>query len=242
MRSIFETTKNDYQLSIILEHDTSVDLFQVLSFWLKSQQNKDFNKNTLLNNPAFRFINPEGESIKIDNIRDFNQELAFSNYNSDRRYFIFFNTDLATISAQNAALKSIEEPPENTQIVLMTSTLEKLLPTIISRCEVVSLKKTTQGKKSDYEETNDLYRKIISSKHFELIELANNYKERNEAILLLNKLLSYLNFELNSNASKLNKKSIANHLRIVLKTMKQLNQNVNVKLALENCFFEFISV
>ncbi|NCO12358.1 MAG: hypothetical protein COZ34_04630 [Candidatus Pacebacteria bacterium CG_4_10_14_3_um_filter_34_15] len=242
MRSIFKTNKNDYQLSIILEHDTSVDFFHIFALWLKSQQNNDFDKNSLLNNPAFRFINPEGESIKIDDIRNFNQELAFSNYNSDRRFFVFFNADLATISAQNAALKSIEEPPENTQIILMTSTLEKLLPTIISRCEVVSLKKSTQGKNNQDENTADLYKKILTSRHFELIEFANNYKERTEAILFLNKLLSYLNFELNSNNSEFKKKSMANHLRIVLKTMKQLNQNVNVKLAFENCLFELIAV
>lgn len=242
MRSIFEPNKNDYQLSIILEHDTSVDLFQILALWLKSQQNKDFDQRTLLNNPAFRFINPEGQGIKIDDIRDFNQELAFSNYNSDRRYFIFFNSDLATISAQNAALKSIEEPPKNTQIVLMTSTLEKLLPTIVSRCEVISLKKSVYEKQNQDKNTTDVYKTILKSKHYELIDLANNYKERSEALLFLNKLLACLNFELNTSTSNFKNKSIANHLRIILETMKQLNQNVNVKLALENCFFELVAL
>ena len=239
MRSMSDSNKNDYQVSMILEHDASADLFGILIEWLKSQQNSNWEKSALLNNPSFRFINLERESIKIDDIRNFNQELAFSNYSNEKRYFIFFNSDLTTLQAQNAALKSIEEPPKNTQIVLLTPSLEKLLPTIISRCKVTSLRKSSPSNK-DINTTN-IYEKILNSKHYELTELSNDYKERGEALLLFGKLLSYLHIELNSNVSRYKKKQLTDHLKIILKTIEQLNQNTNVKLTTENCFFDLIS-
>lgn len=245
MRSMPDKNQKQYSPSIIIEHDLLLDPFEVFSKWLKTQENREgtnFSPSALLNNPSLNFINPEGESIKIKDIRNFNQELAFSNYDSNKRYFIFLNSDLTTLQAQNAALKSIEEPPVNTQIVLLTSTLDKLLPTIISRCKVISIKKSSTQKETpkDFEEISKIYKKIINSKHYELIELSNTYKDRATAVLFFNQLLSYLNFELHSNNSEYEKNQLTKHLKIILKTNKQLNQNVNVKLAIENCFFDLI--
>ena len=238
-------------ISIILKHNNYSDSFKVFVGWLKSYntQNKppgslnlpdkiNLEITAMLNNPSFRFINPEGESVKIDDIRKFKQELSFSSYDSKKRYFIFFNADSTTLQAQNALLKSIEEPPINTQIVLLTSTLDKLIPTIISRCQVVSLKETeTQKNQSEVEEA---YQKILNSKHYELIELAGTYKERKDALIFLNSLLNYLNSQLHNENSKQNKIKLAKHLKILLEAIDLLNKNINIKLALENCFFDFL--
>ena len=231
--------------SIILEHNNSSDHFDVFVSWLKSHNKSgslnltNFKKSALLNNPSFRFINPEGESIKIDDIRNFSQELAFPSYDNKKRYFIFFNFDLTTLQAQNAALKSIEEPPINTQVVLLTSTIDKLIPTIISRCEIASLKESV-NQDDQLKEAKEIYIKILSSKHYELIELAGDYKERKDSIFFLEKLLNYLNFELHKKNSEYNKEQLGRHLKVLLKTINLLNKNVNIKLALENCFFSLI--
>jgi len=235
----------NYNISIILEHSVSLDIFEIFINWLKTQDDSTqislgkLEKNTLLNNPSLRFINPEGESIKIDDIRKFNQELAFSNYNNEKRYFIFFNTDLMTLQAQNAALKSIEEPPVNTQIIFLTSSVDKLLPTIISRCTVITLKKSLINK-SKLEQISKLYKQILNSKHYELIELANRYKERKEALDLLNDLLSCLHQELNNKSSQYTKHQLTKHLKIILVSLEQLNKNANTKLVVENCLFKMI--
>lgn len=237
-----ENKKTDYLVSTILEHDASFDLVDVFAHWLETQENTtgiNFDKDSLLNNPVFRFINPGGETIKIDDIRNFNQELSFSNYSDQTRYFIFFNFDQATLQAQNASLKSIEEPPKDTHIVLMTTTVDKLLPTITSRCKLISHKKP-QSQQEHLAETAKIYQQIAQSKHYELIELANNYKDREGAIKLLENLLEFLNYQLHKNTNSQSKRIFASQLQIILKNIERLNQNTNVRLTLENCFFDLI--
>lgn len=244
MRSMTNNTQSKYFLSTIIEHDSLENPFKILVKWLKTQNNYEWNQSNLLNNPSFTFVNPESETIKIENIRNLQQELAYSNYNNEKRYFILFNSDQTTLQAQNASLKSIEEPPKNTQIVLLTSSIEKLLPTIISRCEVIPLKQNYNPggglNTSQDQETANIYQKIISSKHYQLIEMSNEYKERVDAILLFNKLLKFLHNELRNPSSKYENKRLTKHLKIILMTIEQLNKNVNVKLATENAFFELI--
>ncbi len=242
MRSMKNQNNSDYQSSTILEHDSSSEPLDVFLEWLKSYQNLELNKNELINSPSFTLINQEGESIKIEDIRNFNQELSFSNYNNQTRYFVFLNSDLMTLQAQNASLKSIEEPPANTKIVLLTSTIEKIIPTIISRCQVIPIKKNNQESNQESTlETAKIYEQILNSKHFELITFTDKYKEREDAIILLNQLLQFLHFELKQNTKKFENNQIVKHLSLIISATKHLNQNANVKLVLENLFFEFIA-
>lgn len=242
MRSMKNQNNSDYQSSTILEHDSTSEPLDVFLKWLKSYQNLDLNKNELVNNPAFTLINQEGESIKIENVRNFNQELSFSNYNNQTRYFVFLNSDLMTLQAQNASLKSIEEPPPNTKIVLLTSTIEKIIPTIISRCQVIPIKNNNkQANQENSLETARIYDQILNSKHFELITFTDKYKEREDAIILLNQLLQYLHKELKQNSKSFENKHIVKHLSLIISATKHLNQNANVKLVMENLFFEFIA-
>ncbi|MCB9813634.1 MAG: hypothetical protein H6772_04480 [Pseudomonadales bacterium] len=233
-----------HYISTLIEHDNEANYFDVFIEWLESEAGNfegKVEKETILNNPSFRFMNPEGESIKIEDVRNFNQDLSFSNYDLNRRYFVFFNSDLATLQAQNAALKSIEEPPVNTQIVLLTTTIEKLLPTIISRCEVVSLKKSLLAQNRNFTQIAQIYKTILSSKHFELIEFSNTYKDRVDADKLLSNLLNFLHQELTNKSSIYPKNTISRHLKIILETLKMLSQNTNTKLTIENCFFKMIN-
>lgn len=61
-------------------------------------------------------------------------------YNGDHKVYIIDNADKMNIPAQNAILKTLEEPPEYATIILLTQNSEKLLPTIISRCIVLNMR------------------------------------------------------------------------------------------------------
>lgn len=63
-------------------------------------------------------------------------------YNGDRKVYIIDDADLMNIPAQNAILKTLEEPPEYAVILLITRNISKLLPTIISRCIVLNMRPT----------------------------------------------------------------------------------------------------
>lgn len=242
MASKSNKLKTNYYVSKIIEHASILDPFTALINWLELEE--EFSKGSLtkeglLNKADFRFINPERETIKIENIRNFNSELSYSGYTSAKRYIVFFNFESTTIPAQNAALKSIEEPPKDTQIILLTSAHNSILSTIISRCEVIydSYKRKEQGDN----ETADLYTSICKSTHAEVIDIAANYKQRDESINISNRLLHHLHSELKNTASKYDKSKLAHDSKALLLLNQQLNQNCNVLLAVENCFFEFIA-
>lgn len=80
-----------------------------------------------------------GGTIKIDQIRDLQRNLSLSPYEAKYRIAILARFDEANASASNALLKILEEPPEKVILLLTAETPESLLPTIVSRCEVLRL-------------------------------------------------------------------------------------------------------
>jgi DNA polymerase-3 subunit delta' len=81
-----------------------------------------------------------GKELKIDQIRAMQQSLALKPYQSRYRIVIIQDFQKATVSASNALLKSLEEPPSHAVIILTADAAESLLATIVSRCELVRLR------------------------------------------------------------------------------------------------------
>ena len=86
------------------------------------------------NNPDFSILEPEGTSIKIDPIREFIKKVYEKPVVSNRKVYIINDSNYMTKEAQNALLKTLEEPPEYVTIILITSNENMFLPTIKSRC------------------------------------------------------------------------------------------------------------
>ncbi len=80
-------------------------------------------------------------TISIDEIREqVINDVAIKPYCSPYKIYIIADAEMMTIQAQNALLKTIEEPPEYAVIMLLTSNADSLLPTIQSRCVRLDLK------------------------------------------------------------------------------------------------------
>ena len=86
------------------------------------------------NNPDFAILNPDGNSIKISQIREMQQNVYKKPIVSNKKVFIIDDSDKMSEEAQNSLLKTLEEPPEYIIIILITSNENKLLNTIKSRC------------------------------------------------------------------------------------------------------------
>ena len=82
-------------------------------------------------------LEPEGEIIKIDQIRGMQKRLRFRPMEGGRRACIIDSADRLNDAAANALLKTLEEPPQETHLFLITSRPHQLLPTILSRCQWV---------------------------------------------------------------------------------------------------------
>lgn len=80
-------------------------------------------------------------SISVDDIRtQINGDIMIKPYSSPYKIYIVPEADLLTVQAQNALLKTIEEPPEYAVIFLLTENADSLLPTIRSRCVMLKLR------------------------------------------------------------------------------------------------------
>lgn len=79
--------------------------------------------------------------ISVDDIREqVNNDIIIKPYSSRYKIYIIPEAELMNPQAQNALLKTIEEPPEYAVIMLLTNNLDKMLPTILSRCITLNLK------------------------------------------------------------------------------------------------------
>jgi len=86
------------------------------------------------NHPDVFIVEPKGQSIKIDDIRELIRKLNLKSFESPNKIVIINNAEKMTEESANTLLKTLEEPPNNTYIILITSQIEIILPTIRSRC------------------------------------------------------------------------------------------------------------
>ena len=85
------------------------------------------------NHPDLRIIRPDGAQIKIDQIRELQQKIHYPPIEGVRKIYILVNTECMNNYAANSLLKTLEEPPSVSTIILLTENIESILPTIRSR-------------------------------------------------------------------------------------------------------------
>lgn len=89
--------------------------------------------------PDVIVVEPEGKSIKIDGIRGLTSRLNLHSFEGGRKVGLVLEAELMNESSQNAFLKTLEEPPSDTVLIMTAANLNRLLPTIISRCQVMRI-------------------------------------------------------------------------------------------------------
>lgn len=87
--------------------------------------------------PDLAIIEPEAKEIKIKQIRDFIWKLSLKPYSAPFKAVIIDKAHSMNQEAQTALLKTLEEPKGKTLLILITEAPEYLLPTILSRCEII---------------------------------------------------------------------------------------------------------
>ncbi len=89
------------------------------------------------NHPDFVDISPDGAMIKIEQMRGLMDSLSLKSYMGGRKVCVMHDAEAMNRTTANAFLKTLEEPPGDTALILVSSNHAGLLPTIISRCRVV---------------------------------------------------------------------------------------------------------
>ena len=113
------------------------------------------------NHPDFKIIEPEGNTLKIDQIREFQKKVSEKPIVGSRKVYIINDSDKMTSEAQNCLLKTLEEPPEFVTIILIGSNESAFLSTIKSRCMILHFEPIQNELLKDYLEKK--YNIIIKS-------------------------------------------------------------------------------
>ena len=161
----------------------------------------------------------EGKSeIVIDQIHNLQKIISLAH---DALTVVINEAQFLNLSSQNALLKTLEEPPENTVIKLYVDNEDNLLPTVISRCQIIKTEDQSPNLKtsSQSQEVLDL---ILETKVKEGFSWAEKIKDRQEAIQIIEELLRL--------------KSSVPVYRKLQKAKKYLAANGDVRLTLENLF------
>lgn len=169
------------------------------------------------------WYNSDLESFKIALAREIIQEAQYSNWNQESiRIFVLLNFETASLAAQNALLKLIEEPPANTLIVLPVINSHRLLATISSRCSLCQINQENVENEKKEKISDSTWPNNLA----EVFNIVNQYKDRDTAKNFVKNLLEQKHLTYKE------KKALA-------QAYLDLESNLNVRLALEHCFFSF---
>lgn len=104
------------------------------------------------NQPDIIYVSHEKpNTIGVEDIRgQINNDIVIKPYSSPKKVYIMNEGEKMTVQAQNALLKTLEEPPEYAVILILTTNVEALLPTILSRCVVLNMKPVSDDKVKKY--------------------------------------------------------------------------------------------
>lgn len=105
-----------------------------------------------LNHPDVKYIQPiKKASIGVDDIREqLNMDIHIKPYQYPYKIYVIYQADTMTVQAQNALLKTIEEPPHYAIIFLIAQNSSMFLPTVLSRCVILSLKAIEEAKITNF--------------------------------------------------------------------------------------------
>ena len=218
------------------------------------------------NNPDFILIEPDGNNIKIDQIRNMQRKVQEKPIISNSKVYIINSADLMTKEAQNALLKTLEEPPEFVTIILVGENENEFLATIKSRCMILHFNSISSSDMEKYLEENynmnvtsnmlDVFQGSIG-KAIELkdkqeeylsIESAIENLEKEDLIDLIKKLdilytskdeiLDMLDY-INIILLKKSKENVkyTDCIKIVENTKRRIAQNANYDMSIDDMLF-----
>ena len=94
--------------------------------------------------PDVQFITAEKQTIQIDQVRALQSDAPIAPLEGRRKVFIIREIERASLPAANALLKSLEEPPPQVILLLTAARRDQVLPTILSRCQIIGLRPLPQ--------------------------------------------------------------------------------------------------
>jgi len=189
------------------------------------------------------------KTVGIGDIRNLQKKLFLKPIKSEKKAIILEAFFGMTTDSQNAFLKVLEEPPVSTIVIILVKALDFVLPTILSRCNLINL---DQVKKLSDEDMESNLKMIVELKNGgrgnALVLAQNNSKNKEATLLFLEDLLischhALIYQDLKNKDHEISDDDLQKTLRS-LQTAHALIKNTNVapRFALENLFLNLFSL
>ena len=197
-------------------------------------------------------IEPEKNSITIDKIRDISKFVSTKPFESNNKVVLIKQADLMRTEASNALLKNLEEPKPFVYFILLTDNKNKLLKTIISRCQVINYLSEKENEEFDYTIALDILDKSMGQNLLTMLdskEYLSDLQKDTDVLFdfLMEFYSSFLKFvktkdesSLNKDFVKLYKKYPKANERIIVDTLDKIESvrgyfkvNANFELSME---------
>jgi DNA polymerase III delta prime subunit len=162
--------------------------------------------------------------IKIEDVRNLNNLIRLSF--SEPTLIVSENIEAATEEALNAFLKNLEEPQENIYFVLTTASTKKVLPTIVSRCQVIKITNDKFQITNDDKKDLEAFLDMTPSQRLAFFDRMN---DRTKAIEFIESLIFFLH----------DKRDLTN-MELLIKTLTGLKANGIVNLHLLNLVTQYV--
>jgi len=221
---------------ILIQADPSTEATEIVVNLARAVFNLEI---TGSEHPDLHWLNPQ-ESLKIETVRQLQELSSFKPYSWPISLFILSQLETASLPSQQALLKILEEPPAHIRLLLFCTTSQSLLPTILSRCQLLNVESDTAR---NQQETNQgtaqtWYDQIQSSSYGAIVTLVDSIGEREAAQTLTNSLIKYVYRELQLNVQTDRRSQLVKQLQILVTLLEWLKVNANVKVAVEEAFFK----
>lgn len=133
-----------------------------------------------------KVISPDGKNIKKEQLLELQEDFSKTAIENSKRIYIIRDCEKLNVSSSNCILKFLEEPSENIYAILLTNDINKILSTIISRCQIIQLTNVISKDITTFEYIGN----IISSSSKEYIDFIGNEENKK----LLEKVISFVDF------------------------------------------------
>ncbi len=222
---------------------------------------KLYSKETNIDiNNLVELIEAENENISIEQIRDLNRKVFNKPSKLKYNLYVIKDAHFMRTEAQNAMLKTLEDLPDYSIVILLTNNRYKLLDTIISRCQLISLNaRASLDLDSELgKSTIHLLKEALSNKYYFINKEKNLLKElsnnKSEFLNLLSKIFIDAKFSDTSSIESLEYKNLLNRMSVFLiseieeilikieNIRKLMDVKINFQLAVEDLFLTIITI
>ncbi len=160
---------------------------------------------------------------KIADVRELSRFVNLSI--SEPSAILIEDIDQATVEAQNAFLKNLEEPQEKLIYILTARSEESVIPTISSRCQLI----TVAGNALEIgEEEEKKIEDFLSSSIGEKLKLTSKITKKDQAVEFLKNTIFVIHKKLHKNPS------LAGQIELAIETMRRIEKNGNIQIQLTN--------